>query len=127
MPRGGKRQGKPGKAYANRTDMTSDYANAEGSAAGGGMAAPTGSAPMQLPTYPDQIPNLSDPTSRPDEPVTDGLPTGPGRGPEAMTGVDPRPQETQALKKWLPLLDPIMSQPDAPESVKILIRYIRAS
>jgi hypothetical protein len=126
MPRGGKRQGTPGKAYANRTDMTSDYAN-ETSAAAGGMTAPTSASPMQLPTYPDQIPNLSDPTSRPDEPVTDGLASGAGRGPEAMTGLDPRPQETQALKKWLPLLDPIMNTPDAPESVKILIRYIRSS
>jgi hypothetical protein len=126
MPRGGKRQGTPGKAYANRTDMTSDYAN-EGSAAAGGMTAPTSAAPMQLPTYPDQTPNLSDPTSRPDEPVTDGILSGEGRGPEAMTGLDPRPQETQALKKWLPLLDPIMNQPDAPESVKVLIRYIRSS
>ena len=106
--------------------MTSDYAN-EGSAAAGGMTAPAGASPMQLPTYPDQIPNLSDPTSRPDEPVTDGLPSGEGRGPEAMTGLDPRPMETQALRKWLPLLDPIMNQPDAPESVKVLIRYIRSS
>jgi len=107
--------------------MTSDYANADASAAAGGMTAPSGASPMQLPTYPDQIPNLSDPTSRPDEPVTDGLPTGPGRGPEAMTGLDPRLAETQALKKWLPILDPIMNNPDSPESVKVLIRYIRAS
>lgn len=130
MPRGrgGARQGTPGKGYSNRTDMTSNYNQSENTAASGGMTPPAvdRSMPM-IPVTPDQTPNLSDPTNRPDEPITAGLPVGPGPGLEAMTGLDPRQQETQALRKWLPLLEPMLDSADTPESVKILVRYIRGS
>ena len=36
--------------------------------------------------YPGELP-WTGPTQRPNEPVTAGLPTGPGPGPEALTGV----------------------------------------
>lgn len=127
MPRGGKRQGTPGKAYTNRTDMGMDYNMEAGSPAAGGITAPRDASPMQLPVYPDQIPSLSTPTMRPNEPVTDGLQTGMGRGPEALTGYDPRRQETQQLKRWLPLLEPLANEPETPDTVKMLIRYIRGS
>lgn len=90
MPRGGKRRGTPGKAYANRTDLTSDYA--PGSAAGGGMTPPVQQQPLMGPPIgADQVPNLSDPTMRPQEPVTAGLPVGPGPGPEALGPMPPPP------------------------------------
>lgn len=127
MPRGGKRQGTPGKGYANRTDMGMNYDNENKSAAAGGMTAPANAEPMRLPVYPDQTPNLTDPTSRPQEPITAGLPMGAGPGMEALTGYDTRTAETQALKKWIPILDPILSRPDAPESAKLLIRYIKGA
>ena len=127
MPRGGSRKGTPGKGYTNRTDMTSNYNMADGSPADGGLQAPKSSSPMVLPVYPDQTPNLMDPTNRPDEPVTAGLRSGAGPGMESMTGFDPRVAETQALKRWLPLLEPIIARPDAPDSVKILVRYIKGS
>lgn len=127
MPRGGKRQGTPGKAYSNRTDMGMDY-NQQGdpmaTPAAGGVRAPQR---PQIPVYPEDIPNLLDPTQRPAEPVTDGLSMGPGRGPEALTNLDPRRQETQALKRWLPLLDPIANDPTTGDSVRALVRYIRGS
>lgn len=130
MPRarGGSRQGTPGKAYTNRTDMMSNYDMEAGSPAAGGMEPPrdTVSQPV-LPVYPDQIPSLTTPTMRPGEPITDGLSRGAGRGPEAMTNLDPRLDETRQLKKWLPLLEPIGRQPDTPDSVRTLIRYIRGS
>lgn len=129
MPRGrgGSRQGTPGKAYFNRTDMGMDYNMDAGSPASGGMAPPsdTVSQTPVLPVYPDQIPNLSDPTQRPNEPITDGLRSGPGRGREALTNYDPRRQEAQALKRWLPILEPVMRDPETPDSVKTLIQYIR--
>ena len=129
MPRGrgGARQGTPGKAYSNRTDMGMNYANAGASAASGGIEAPSKAAPLTLPVYPDQTPGLSDPTQRPNEPITDGLSVGAGRGPEAMTGYDPRLTETQALKRWLPILEPIGNDESTPDSVRTLIRYIRGS
>ena len=128
MPRGGKRQGTPGKAYSNRTDMATNYDMKAGSPAAGGIKAPEGSnQPPVLPVYPDQIPSLSTPTARAGEPITDGLSRGAGRGPEAMTNLDPRLDETRKLKKWLPLLEPLAKQPDTPDSVRTLVRYIRGS
>lgn len=128
MPRGrgGKRQGTPGKAYSNRTDLTSTYDNAAGSAAAGGMQ-PSSDTVSQPSVFPEDTPMLLDPTQRPQEPITQGLPVGAGAGPEAMTGFDPRVTETQKLKKWLPLLEPIGADPETPDSVRTLIRYIRGS
>jgi len=126
MPRGGKRQGTPGKAYTNRTDMGSNYDMSAGSPATGGMQAPRDAAPVQLPVYPDQLPSLTTPTQRPYEPVTDGLPVGAGRGMEALAGFDPRLQETQALKRFLPLLEPLAMNAETPDSVRTLVNYIRS-
>ena len=67
---------------------------------------------------------LTDPTQRPNEPITAGLPSGPGPGPEA---IDPRLAETAQLKKWLPLLEPLLNQPDTPQSTKALVSYIRGA
>jgi hypothetical protein len=123
MPRGGKRQGTPGKAFTNRTDLAQNYMPAADSntAATGGQLAP----PPQMPqASPEDSPMLTDPTARPNEPITSGLPSGPGPGPEA---IDPRLQETQQLKKWLPLLEPMLNQEDTPQSVKALVTYIRGS
>lgn len=127
MPRGGKRQGTPGKAYTNRTDMGVNYDMQAGSPASGGVKAPPQAQPIQLPVYPDQIPSLSTPTQRPEEPITDGLPIGPGRGVEALGAFDPRKIETQRLKRWLPLLSPLANDPEVPESVRSLVQYIRGS
>lgn len=127
MPRGGKRQGTPGKGYANRTDLGLQPDMEKNTAAAGGMTGPKSAEPMRLPVYPEDTPNLTDPSNRPMEPLTDGLPVGPGRGPEALTNYDPRLADTAALKKWLPLLNPLADNPDVPDSVRTLVRYIRAS
>lgn len=122
MPRGGKRQGTPGKGYANRTDMGTNYDMASSqTAATGGMRAPAAPA---IETYPEDTPMLLDPTARPGEPVTSGLATGPGPGPEAL---DPRVAETTNLKRFLPIIEPFLSQPDTPESVVALVKYIKGS
>lgn len=129
MPRGrgGARRGTPGKGYSNRTDMTSNYNMSDGSPATGGQTAPADAAPLQLPISPDQLPNITTPTQRPQEPISDGLPIGGGRGPEAMTNYDPRLTETQALKRWLPLLEPLAQSPETPDSVRTLVNYIRSA
>lgn len=48
---------------------------------------------------PDDVPNLSDPSARPNEPVTNGLPVGDGEGPEALNAFAPDPvrQTLQAM------------------------------
>lgn len=121
MPRGGKRKGTPGKGYSNRSDLQMDYANAGASAAAGGMppAAPTRNA-----QFPEDTPMLTEPTQRPSEPIAAGLPVGPGKGPE---GMDPRLEETRKLKRWLPIIEPLLDQDDTPMSVRALVRYIKGA
>lgn len=121
MPRGGKRKGTPGKGYSNRTDLQMDYNNQTESAAAGGMTAP---AVRPGAKYPEDTPMLTDPTQRPDEPIASGLPVGPGRGPE---GMDPRLEETRKLKRWLPVIEPLLDQDDTPMSVRALVRYIKGA
>lgn len=126
MPRGGKRQGTPGKAYVNRTDMGQNYDMSDGkSPAAGGLPAPKDARPMQLPVYPEDTPMLTDPTNNPAEPITAGLNIGPGRTPEMGEG-DPRVAETQRIaKKWGPILRPLAEDPETPDSVRTLFRYLR--
>lgn len=63
--------------------------------AGGPPAAPQpgtggGEALGAPPMAPGDLPALDAPTNRPQEPLTHGLPTGPGAGPEALQPPDPR-------------------------------------
>lgn len=111
MARGGQRRGTPGTAYANRTDMHQPVKTPDGMAYGKrkmleeaqkviplptqpSMPGPAtgGGGPAVAPTPPMSAqPGLSPgeldfarPTERPAEPVTAGLPVGPGPGPEAL-------------------------------------------
>ena len=131
MPRGGKRQGTPGRGYSNRTDLGMTPDMGQNTAASGGMtAAPPpvsdGQTPQGPTRSPDDTPMLLDPTMRPDEPITAGMAMGAGPGPEAL-GMDPRAAETAKLKRWLPMLKPIIDDPETPDSVKLLYRYIRGA
>ncbi len=112
MARGGRRAGNKGTSYPNRTDLqgaqlpvsaptglpygdrakliAAQRAVPMGSAppaapspAGGGGSSPPPAAPSPGPA-PGTLP-FTGPTQRPAEPVTAGLPLGPGPGPEALT------------------------------------------
>lgn len=78
--------------------------------------------PVQLPA-PEDTPGLGDPTQYPEEPLTAGLATGPGPGPQT----DTRLQETQALQRYLPILRVYLDKPETPDSVRALYRYIRGA
>ena len=123
MPRGGRRKGTPGVAYANRTDLAQSPAPQTGTqtAASGGVE-PSANPLAGMPS-PDDTPGLSDPTQYPDEPITAGLPIGAGPGPTR----DTRYAETKQLKRYLPILSQYLDQPDTPDSVRMLYRYIRGS
>lgn len=61
------------------------------------------------------------PTERPNEPVTHGLPGGPGAGPEALTGVGAAAREGAVEQGSLKnLLQNLSSQPGATSSIKAL-------
>lgn len=119
MPRakqGGKRQGTPGKAYSNRTDLMQNYDMSSGTGGGGPIQA------EQSWTKPDDLPSLDSPTKYPDQPITSGLNVGPGN--PAQPAFDSNAERKQ-LQRYLPLLEPYLTQPDTPQSVKMLFRYIR--
>ncbi len=78
---GGPRQGVQGKAYANRSDLN---AKPRLPATGRPVSSPAG-LPSGAPA-PEPVP-LGAPTARPGEPVTAGLPVGPGPGPEVLGDV----------------------------------------
>lgn len=94
MARGGKREGKPGTAYANRTDLNApkppvmqltgqEYGQRTAQVAQ--QQASRAAVPQQQDWAPPPAPvGLFGPSIRPDEPVTHGLPTGPGGGPEIL-------------------------------------------
>lgn len=112
--RGGPREGQQGKAYSNRSDLNQPKSRVAPSAgygqraaqeasiasvplpaqgpppapaSGGGAGVPAQGLPTgPPPVLPGSLGPLNSPTSRPNEPITTGLPTGPGAGPEALMG-----------------------------------------
>lgn len=102
MARGGRRAGNKGTAYSNRSDLhqpmppaapTGLPYGARGQMIASQRAVPMRPAPSPQPApapqgapLPGAMPLLR-PTERPNEPVTHGLPVGPGAGPEAIQGV----------------------------------------
>lgn len=105
MARGGQRRGAIGKGYPNRTDMHQPIQAAPGGQYGSVTALknaqhivplPNAAAAVSPPPGPQSVPgggapqvapgdiNFEAPTARPNEPVTAGLPVGPGPGPEAL-------------------------------------------
>lgn len=124
MPRaqkkqGGKRQGTPSKGYSNRTDLMTNYDMSDGTPAAGPIepVAEKNDYPA-----PESLPNLTDPTRRPGEPITSGLPIGPGDGPPMGN----QQADMEMLRQFLPLIEPVLNAPDTPDSVRMLYRYIRS-
>lgn len=109
MPRGGRRQGTQGNAYSNRTDLMNNY-GPNGNPASGNIPAPAEQRSLMSFIGADQVPNLSDPTERPNEPITAGLPFGPGPGPEVLPAMPPAP--TDPVRQILQALILISPNPD---------------
>ena len=133
MPRGrgGARQGTPGKGYSNRTDLGMNYG--AGTAGNGGLPPVAQAAPPQpqqptgppsLAAYPEDSPGLLDPTARPDEPITDGLPIGPGRG-DVTSMRSQSGKEIGMFKPWLPMLQQRANSGTASPTFVRLVRYLR--
>jgi hypothetical protein len=79
--------------------------------------APTSSA---VPSGP--VTGLFDPTERPGEPVTAGLSVGPGESPpRQMAGT------YDMIIKYMPALELMASQNDAPESFRALVKYVKVT
>lgn len=78
-------------------------------------------AMMQAHNGPGNSMLLNRPTERPNEPVTAGLPVGPGPGPQSLTGVGAAARENVVEQGTLNnLLQSLSSQPNATSAVKAL-------
>lgn len=143
--RGGPRTGTPGVAYSNRTDLNQPNRLPPTAATGqpygqakaqldaqqaiplqSGPSLPT-PPPAAAPDVPYQLPQAGDflrPTERPDEPVTAGVPVGPGPGPEALSIRDD--QGLTDILGYLPALEILASQPGSSQQLRTLVRRIRA-
>lgn len=134
MPRGGRRSGTPGRAYGNRSDLN----RAPSGGQYGDRAAtqarldavpitPPAPPPMAQPAQqPLQAPPpLDRPTDRPMEPITSGLPTGPGPGPEAL-GLPGGPNPDLAnMAEYLPMLERLASLPTSSVATRNFVRRLR--
>lgn len=137
--RGGKRAGTRGQSYPNRTDLRSSLPlNAPTGLPYGDRqqlisaqrAVPMGPAPTpaaapaapQAASPPGPPPGAQDflrPTERPNEPVTAGLPMGPGPGPEAL---GPLAQQSGGSTVG-GLLQSLAASPNATPEVRQLASY----
>lgn len=66
------------------------------------------------------------PSQRPDEPVTAGLPGGPGAGPTLPTRAPVDPEKAAKIRSYLPVLITLASRDDADTNLKQLVRQLRA-
>lgn len=109
---GGARQGTPGKAYPQRTDLNADRAPADSAQIATGGQQPN---PNYVP--PDSIPSPRDITAYPQEPITSGMALGAGPGPEALSTFGAMP-ESEARKT----LRALMLVSDNPDLRRIMAR-----
>ena len=141
MPRGGRRAGTPGKAYANRTDLNGPQApaNYAGPSVPYGTGAELTRAQQQVPVSgpqppgPTQGPAPAGPSMQvpnpgtwgdftrdsehPDRPLTHGLSRGPGAGPEVLSNNAGRPALT--------LVQQLANQPYASDEIKMLLNLLQ--
>lgn len=143
--RGGPRAGQRGRAYPNRSDLNAQpvrtvpgqtYGEAGQQAAAqaqiplpatqpitGQPVGPGAPAPLE-----QAVPLLA-PSDRPDEPLTAGAPVGPGPGPEAV-GLLGQPDHTAdllAMAPYMPVLEYMVSQPDASPTTRNWVRRLRGA
>jgi hypothetical protein len=91
----------------------------------GARASDVRAAAEQAPVTP-----LYAPSQRPDEPITTGIPMGPGAGPEIL-GMNAPMQDTdvdmQRLISYIPALEAIASSPASSQAFRNYVRMLRAN
>lgn len=135
MPAGGYRApGSPAPvsgpgAYSRRTDgqPTSSLPNAK-YGEGAAFEAQQQAAPMSAsgPDLSGLVP-MNAPSNRPDEPITAGMPGGPGPGPSVPANTPQiDPDRAARLRSYLPALVLLASQDDVDPQTKAFVRSMRA-
>jgi hypothetical protein len=91
---------------------------------GGGMP---GGAPGGMPAGPDLsgITPFGAPSQRPGEPITAGVPGGPGAGPVTAPAPTLSKDQADRLRSYLPVLVVLASQPDSDPNTRQFVRQLR--
>lgn len=66
------------------------------------------------------------PSQQPDTPVTDGAALGAGAGLEALGLSQPKDDDMQALRQYLPVLEYMSSQPGASRAARNIVRQLKS-
>jgi hypothetical protein len=129
-----------GRAYGARAEMAA--ATAAAPVAGGSVppvapvdpaaqapAAPPGDAQLldAATQYDATGPGLTDPSANPMEPVTAGLPTGPGAGPGALAMPDMAKADVATWATYLPTLEYLASLPSSTATTRNFVRRLRSA
>lgn len=144
MPRGGYQQPSspapvsgPG-AMSRRTDRGQPIRDPGGLAYGDNQelrttqqAAPMAQAPQGAPAEPDvpltaMSPNMHDPTNYPNRSVFNGMPFGPGAGPEALNQPEESAATRSKLNTMLPTLLRAAEGPDVSPEFRRMVAMIRS-
>jgi hypothetical protein len=88
-------------------------------------AAPEAPAPADIPLA-EMSPNLTDPTNHPTRSVFNGMPFGPGAGPEALGSAEPSAPTRSKLNNALPTLLRAAESPDVSPEFRRMVAMIRS-
>ena len=146
MPRGGRRSGKPGRSYENRSDLSfnkspqpvGNFADSGPYGTGAALERSQQQMPVSGPQPPAPIEGPGDPlqallgaagpapgslgafnrpSERPNEPLTHGLSMGPGGGPEVLSNPVARPA--------MHVLQQMAAQPYASDEIRNLLNILQ--
>ena len=92
-----------------------------------GQAGAQREAQRALPMASMPTPTLGGPSERPTEPVTAGVPVGPGPGLEALTLPDGQAASDEYLERLLPGLVRLASLPGVHPEIRTLARRVRST
>lgn len=70
---------------------------------------------------------LMDPAGANDGPLTSGIPTGPGPGPEVLSSFRRRQDEMASVSKYLPIMEKMAGSLDAPQAFRALVQFMKAN
>jgi len=111
----------PSAGYGEGVETAAIQGGAPLSATGGSAGTPLQAAQ----TAARKLVPLDAPTERPTEPITAGMPFGPGPGLEALPNY--RQAEADIVSKYMPTLVRLADEPDTPQSFRLFVRYLQGN
>lgn len=115
----------PSAGYGEGVQTADIQAGAPLAATGGSAGMPLQAAQMQAQNAAQKLVPLDAPTERPTEPITAGMPFGPGPGTEALPNY--RQAEADIIAKYMPTLIRYADEPDTPQSFRLFVRYLQGN